>query len=134
MSRSGYTDDCENIALWRGAVRSAATGKRGQKMFRDLAAAMDAMPDKALITDELITADGDFCALGVLGASRGISEQVRSVDPDEPEAVAKLFDIAPALAQEVVYMNDEWYMRDETPEQRWVRMRAWVQQNIRPAP
>ena len=36
------------------------------------------------------------------------------------------FGIAPALAREIVWENDEagWY--DETPESRWKRMRAWV--------
>lgn len=53
------------------------------------------------------------------------------IDPEDSEQVATLFDIAPALAKEVVFENDEatWY--DETPEQRWVRMRAWVEQSIK---
>lgn len=37
---------------------------------------------------------------------------------------------ATCLAQEVAYENDEGAYR-ETPEQRWTRMRAWVERNIK---
>jgi len=38
MSRSGYSDDCDVWALirWRGAVKSAIRGARGQAMLREL--------------------------------------------------------------------------------------------------
>jgi hypothetical protein len=36
---------------WRGAVKSAASGSRGQAFFRDLITALDAMPEKTLIAD-----------------------------------------------------------------------------------
>lgn len=48
MSRAGYSDDFEGgeLNVWRGAVKSAIRGKRGQAFLKELAAAMDAMPDK----------------------------------------------------------------------------------------
>lgn len=52
MSRSGYSDDCENIAMWRGVIASATRGKRGQRFFRDLVTALDAMPEKALVAGD----------------------------------------------------------------------------------
>ena len=56
MSRSGYSDDLETWQLikWRGQVMSAIRGKRGQKFLRELLAALDAMPKKILITEDLI--------------------------------------------------------------------------------
>lgn len=138
MSRSGYTDDCENVAMWRGMVASATRGKRGQKFFRDLLAALDAMPQKRLITHEL-EKDGEVCAIGSLGVNRGVN--MAELDPEEPDEVAAAFDIATCLAQEVVYMNDEYYdrtltddkkgYRDYTPEERWQKMREWVVKQIR---
>ena len=133
MSRSGYTDDDEGmpLALWRGIVASATRGKRGQQFFRDLLAALDAMPHKRLIAHELAK-DGEVCAIGSLGAARGVD--MAKLDPEEPCDVARAFNIATPLAQEVVYENDEngpW-SRDESPEQRWTRMRAWVAAQIRP--
>jgi hypothetical protein len=132
MSRSGYTDDTEDtwaMICWRGAVASAIKGRRGQVFFKELLAALDAMPEKRLIVDEL-EANGQFCTLGVLGAARGIDMSV--IDPDDAEKVAREFNIAEALAQEVVYMNDEWgsYSGVETPEKRWARMRRWAADQI----
>lgn len=129
MSRSGYSDDCENWSLicWRGAVTSAMKGKRGQAFLLELRDAMDAMPEKRLVAD-VLEADGQFCTIGVLGAKRGIN--MKALDPDDREGVAEAFGIAPALAAEIVFMNDEGSWNAETPEQRWVRMREWVESNI----
>lgn len=138
MSRSGYSDDCDGpaLALWRGAVNSAIKGARGQKLLRELVEAMDAMTSKRLVSEELVTVEGEFCALGVVGCHRGIVEKIKSLDPDDRERVATTFDIAPALAAEIVYMNDEaspYWKSEETPEQRWTRMREWAQSNIKKA-
>ena len=126
MSRSGYSDDCDGWALirWRGAVTSAMRGKRGRDLLLELRDALDAMPEKVLIAHELVDATGSFCTLGVIGQARG--RPLKDIDPEDSDQVAKLFDIAPALAKEIVFENDEaaWY--DETPQQRWTRMRAWV--------
>jgi hypothetical protein len=87
---------------------------------------MDAMPEKRLITNEL-RKDGEFCALGVVGAARGID--LESLDPEEPTEIAAAFNIACPLAQEIAYENDECGWK-QTPEQRWTRMRKWVEENI----
>lgn len=131
MSRSGYSDGCDGWELikWRGMVASAIRGKRGQKLLRDLLEALDAMPVKRLIANELETAEGEVCALGAVGKARGLD--MSELDPEEPEDVAAEFDIATCLAKEIVYENDEagpW--RGETPEQRWTRVRAWVASKI----
>ena len=124
MSRSGYSDDCENIQLWRAAVERAIHGARGQHFMRKLLAALDAMPAKGLITDEIVDQRGDVCVLGAV-------DRNPKIDPDDRYAVSKHFGIAPAMAAEIVYMNDEWCAR-ETPEQRWERMRHWVVEQIVP--
>lgn len=162
MSRSGYTDDYDDDGtggLWRGAVTRSINGKRGQAALQELAKAMDAMQVKALAADSLVTADGGFCALGVLGQARGLD--MSSIDPEDWNTVAKAFNIAPAMVREIVFENDEqrgeeewenWEvcgpMRQDRPywEQhercgylptgeepaaaRWKRMRAWVAKQI----
>jgi len=129
MSRSGYSEDLDNWDLirWRGRVASAIRGKRGQQFLNDLAVALDALPEKSLIAEEL-ESDGAVCAIGSLGRARGLD--MSKIDPEEPEQVAGAFGIATCLAQEVAYENDEGAYR-ETPEQRWTRMRAWVERNIK---
>lgn len=136
MSRSGYSDDFDSWAQlrWRGAVRSAIKGARGQAFLRELRDALDAMPEKALIANELQVSNGSYCTLGVLGQARGID--MSTLDPEDTERVAKSFGIAYAMAAEIVYENDEageWkyrYDESEPPEARWKRMRAWVEDNI----
>lgn len=129
MSRSGYTDYCEGINLYRGQVASATRGRRGQRLLTDLLAALDAMPDKKLVTDELEAEDGAVCALGALGKARGID--MANIDPHDSETVSATFDIADCLAREIVYINDE-HWTPETPEQRWQRVRKWVASQITP--
>jgi hypothetical protein len=134
MSRSGYTDDYDNywaMIRWLGAVKSAIRGKRGQKLLRDLRDALDAMPVKALIAEELVTERGEVCALGCLAQARRMD--VSGVDPEDSDQVAKLFDISPALASEIAYENDEGFY-DENPERRWEWMRKWVGSQITEVP
>ena len=158
MSRSGYTDDTDDqwgLIRWRGAVRSAIRGARGQAMLRELAAALDAMPEKRPTAESLVTADGEFCTLGALGHARGLD--MGAIDPEDYGAVAKVFGVADALVREIVFENDEcashawlyvdtevhgpmrrWETHQRTEcipnprvaEQRWANMRRWVAANL----
>ena len=159
MSRCEYSDECEvaELNLWRGAVASAIKGKRGQAMLLETLTALEAMPVKELIAHELVQ-DGAFCALGVVGTARGID--VSKLDQDDNYSIADTFGIAPALAAEIVFMNDEVLseyeyvdveicgpMRNRYPDygchkknvrvsapnvtaRRWQHMRDWVASNI----
>lgn len=128
MSRSGYSDDCEQWSLirWRGAVSSALRGKRGQAFLRETLAALAALPEKKLVAEEL-ESEGAYCTLGAVGKARGLDLQ--KINPGDQEAVAEQFDISHAMACEIMFINDdfEW---SETPEQRWHRMRNWVAAHI----
>lgn len=132
MSRSGYSDDYDQegweVAMWRGAVNSAIKGKRGQALLSDMAKALDAMPVKRLIAHELVSGDGEVCALGAVAKHKCL--KVENLDPEDSEQVASLFNIADALAREIAYENDEGFWEIETPEQRWQRMRKWVDENL----
>jgi len=134
VSRSGYIEDCENLDLWRGAVASAIRGKRGQALLRDMLAALDALPAPRLIEGELEREgpEGGVCALGAVGRARGMDMDL--IDPEDREQVAACFDIAEALAAEIAYVNDEDGSSDQTPEQRWVRVRAWIVSKIAAPP
>lgn len=130
MSRSGYDeDDPRLIAMWRGRVASATRGARGQAFFRDLLAKLDAMSEKRLIADVLV--DGtDRCALGVALGEKADDTETNGYEFD-PEYIAVDLNIAECLAREVVFKNDEVGPPDETPEARWIRVRAWVERSIR---
>jgi hypothetical protein len=143
MSRSGYSDDCDdnwqNI-MWRGQVSSAIRGKRGQAFLRELLAALDAMPVKALIRNDLEIQPEAFippnvatvCTLGAIGKARGLD--MADLDPYDYDKIADTFGIAHQLVQEIEWLNDEIGPLKETPEHRWQRMRDWVAKRIKDAP
>lgn len=163
MSRSGYTDYDDGdypLALYRGRVASATRGKRGQKMLRELLAALDAMPVKQLHAEVFDDPEGKVCALGALARVKGIDTS--ELDPEDSYAAEELagkLDVSDCLTREVIYENDEggpypraiysereshdehgYWLHDnrrviglvtETPDQRWRRMRDWVARQIR---
>lgn len=173
MSRSGYSDyddggveDILSQGRWKAMLKSSMRGKRGRRFLADLRDALDAMPIKRLISGELATADGEVCAIGSVGVHRGVdmSPHLKPADCDQDdwdsdweceaneraESLGSMFDIAPCLAQEVMYQNDEcdelrldstgeplvsWRgerppSHYDTPEERWVRMRKWVARKL----
>lgn len=133
MSRSGYSDDWDvelwDMIRWRGAVNSAIRGTRGQTFLKEMLAALDAMPGKKLIA-EALDDHGEVCAMGAVGKARGMD--MSAIDPECKEQVARAFGIAPALAAEIAFMNDEGdYWGKEDPEKRFARMRDWVEKQIK---
>ncbi len=137
MSRSGYidggdSDDDLRMGRWRGIIASATRGKRGQQFFRDLVAALDAMPEKRLASGELQDKEGAVCALGALGKHRGV--ELGALDTYDHEALGKTFNVAEQLTQEVMYTNDEaWPGKpDDTGQARWQQVRAWAARQIVP--
>lgn len=134
MSRSGYyegdSDDTWAQIRWAGASASARRGKRGQALFRDLLTALDALPEKKLIADSLRKEDGNVCALGAVAAARSIPTD--ELDPEDYDKVASVFDIAPVLARDIVFVNDDDFGEhpNESDEERFARVRWWVQRQI----
>lgn len=136
--RSGYHDDLDNLDLgrWRGQVASALRGQRGQRFLRELIAALDALPEKRLIPDDL-EKEGEVCALGSVGRNRGLD--MSALDPHDHSQLSGVFDIPHQLIAEIEYLNDEggygqsaegeWL---RTPENRWVEVRAWAERNLKP--
>lgn len=128
MSRSGYSEDYS--PLWRATVANAIRGKRGQAFLQALIEALDALPEKRLITHALASEEG-VCAIGSVGRARGVD--MERLDPEDYRAVAEAFGIAAPLAQEIAFLNDEQtdFM---TPEQRWREVREWAKQHLKPKP
>lgn len=130
MSRSGYSDDYEGdrpLEFYRQAVDRAMQGKRGQAFLREMLAALDALPEKKLIADDL-ERDGAVCAIGAVGKARGI--RMDGIDIHDPREVAARFGVAWSMAAEIEYMNDEYLLRPETDEERFARMRKWVEAQL----
>lgn len=144
MSRSGYSDDVDPLELgrWRGRVASAIRGKRGQAFLRELLAALDAMPEKRLVSNSFQRSDGCVCALGAVAKVRNIdTARLEPADEDydiDTDAVGQVFGIAGPLAAEIMHENDEfsvWLPAEgrfaASPEGRWRYMREWVVSHLR---
>lgn len=128
MSRHDYCDDVDqrDLAMWRGRIASAIRGKRGQKLLADLRDALDALPQKRLVHGQLQTPDGDYCAIGCVGAKRG--HDFSTFDPEDcNEALAGKLDVAECLVREIEYENDDFNGSDES---RWEYMRRWAERHI----
>lgn len=155
MSRSGYMDDCESWDLirWRGQVASAIRGKRGQAFLLEMWKAMRALPVPKLIDGELVNEyDGAVCALGSVGKARGLD--MSRLDVEDYDGIAFAFGIPHQLAQEIMWMNDEvshgeyvvahgppkprsygnvvYVFVPITPEERFARMKEWIEGCLRP--
>lgn len=146
MSRSGYSEDCDYLHLYRANVERSLGSKRGQAFLREMATALDSLPVKELVDGDLVRDDGACCALGSVAIARKMN--VADIDECEPDDVADAFGIARVMACEIAYENDEsgpslvevegpippwvdwqskiFQRRDETPAERWKRMRQWV--------
>lgn len=142
MSRSGYSKDYDCYvdypnasALYHANVERSIKGKRGRSFFQELANALDAMPEKFLISHDLIDDEGGYCAMGAVFKARGLD--TREIDPHDPDQVGKHLGITECMAREISFQNDDDfnyagnYENPETPAQRWIRMRAWVAEKLK---
>jgi hypothetical protein len=154
MSRSGYSDECENIGLYRQAVAKASNGKRGQKFFKELIEALDAMPTKELVAmdddySDAVALKNSVCALGALGLKKGFAIESLS-DKSAVHEFLESLNVAKSLRNETVYMNDEvfsqwfsWQVNlvglvitdygefENSDAGRWQFMRAWAVSNLK---
>ena len=142
MSRSGYSEDCETIQLYRANVERSIQGKRGQALLRELKDALLALPEKKLCSEFFAnTQTGEVCALGAVALHRKIKsgmsvvEAIKEIDAKYPEgedarSAAKEFNIAECLAAEITFVNDEmWNYKDD--ESRYDGVLKWVLDNLK---
>lgn len=132
MSRSGYSEDYEDCELFEQAVFRAICGRRGQALLKDMLAALNALPHKRLIANELISTRGEVCAIASVMIARGIATDGYHFDDDPyncAERIASKLNIATSLAQEIQHLNDE-VCECKTPEQRYEYIHSWVRQHI----
>ena len=123
MNRSGYgACDEDEADEWLRDVANAIASPKGQAFLRELAAAMDAMPEKVLIANELVDKEGDCCTIGAACKARGIDATHM-----DSAAVAEWLGAPLLLVAEIIDVNDGYR---ETPVHRWQRMRQWVDRHI----
>lgn len=140
------------FGLWDANCRRSIKGRKGQAALRELEAALLALPEKRLIADKLEDDEGRVCAIGALAKAKGVTPKA---DPDyEMEEVGVELGMPRMVAWKVVAENDVtldkvWnvaegplapndypyqggllLIRDVTPEERYEKMLAWVQEQL----
>lgn len=122
----------ESIYAGSTKISRAIGSDRGQLFLQELLTAMDALERPRLVGMVLECnpdpVDGycDVCALGSVGRLRGIdmlSDERLSTDLQE------MFGISLGMLFAVTDTNDS-YPLEETPEQRFTRVRSWVESEI----
>lgn len=129
---AGDLEDTLEYGRWRGAVASAIRGKRGQEFLREMLKALDSLPLPRLIEEDLENCHGEACALGTVGHARGID--MSHIDIEDYGQVAREFGLNEKLAQEIMWVNDEYSDRGNSVpamEARFRLVREWVLENIR---
>ena len=143
MSRIDWSDDEERpgqFALWRANTARSICGREGQRALQELRAALLAMPHRRLIAHELVTPEGEVCAVGALVTLRAdpdwqtasliASERWHREDPDwwEPDTTMEAgmsVGIPRLVAWRLVELND-MDLDAVSPEERWERVFAWA--------
>ena len=141
---------------WEANTNRHLAGKLGQKALRELEAALLALPEKALTANRFIRlhgpADdvGEVCALGALALKRRIdagesrAEAVKKIAEDwkgdaqdeaesegsGDEEAAYYLNLKRVFAWAIIDQNEEAGPHDQTPEDRYRRVLAWVQKRI----
>lgn len=154
--RVSEEEDFQNQAfLWEANLERSLKGRKGQSALRELEAALLALPDKRLIANDTVSADGAVCAIAALAKHRGYQGDMAL--PKEPDwnnpdddnspywddydyetavenAMVKIaadLEVPPMVAKAIIYENDnDNYRPDTTPERRYTRMLSWAQRQI----
>lgn len=150
MSRIEYCEPDDAASFLRcyafdRNMKQAIKGKKGQRILKELEAALLALPDKRLISDGFATPEGDVCAMAALmlsrtlaaGASRqdamGIMKKQIDFDPqsgwESISGPSEVLKICEPLVWAIVEQNDECC--GKTPEQTYNRVLAWTRSNIK---
>lgn len=151
--RISEEEDFNNQAfLWEANLERSLKGRKGQAALRGLEAALLALPEKRLIANETVSADGSVCAIAALAKHRGYRGAMTlpkrpdwddDNDADSPywddyeyEAavedamvnIATDLGVPPMVAKAIIYENDGPYVK--TPEDRYRTVLSWTQRQI----
>lgn len=137
MSRVTYNEDYQwGWIQWAGAAKKAIYGRPGQTFLKELKEALLALPEKKLIADEFMTAQGEVCALGAVAKARGIDMTGIDIDDSVADIAKAKLGCTFTLAWEIMAQNDDggspyfWDADKWTPEQRYEHVLHWVERHI----
>lgn len=128
--------------LYEANMQRCFSGVAGQQKLREVREALLALPRKRLISTRLADEQGDVCLVGALALHKAedpktelqllaehITEEMAEWDSYEVEqrtlGTGKTLGLKETMVVELSYTNDNSH-RDQTPEERYERVLAWV--------
>lgn len=149
MSRVSYSDDWDDIAVlnagrWEKNSRAVLTSKRGQRVLREIEAALLELPEKRLSYETFCewspTAEINCCVLGAYALHMGKKpSELEHLNGDEfgpfedanetASQIEGMGGITFTMAWNLIELNDEVYGHC-TPEQRYEKVLEWVRKHI----
>lgn len=152
MSRFGDEDGEYPAHWWQIDLQRALTSKRGQRILRDIEAALLAMPEHKLVEGYIVRYDedehtGEVCAVGAYAAWQKVkqgstwedafaelAEKWSGEQEDEwtTRQLGKQIGLARTVAVELSFTNDERAYWKGTDEERWQTVLDWVRKQIKP--
>lgn len=153
MSRYDYESGDYPAHWWQIDLERALTSGRGQRLLREVLAALIAMPRWELIEAEIVevttddddqVVDGAVCAVGAYAAycirqggwtwtealSQLAEDGWRGGDSYDTQRLGQKYGLARTVAYELGWLNDEAYAR-LSPSERWHAVFGWVWGQIR---
>lgn len=162
MSRISYSDDDEDYpgqyALWQANCRRSIQGAVGQRVMREMEAALLALPSQRLI-QHAVSLDGEVCAVGAYVAAQkaksggSIHDAIAALEAECGDAETQAYNETDGLgiehgmpkmvAWQLVALNDieiDSYIYvtaagvrqrvPVTPEHRYQKVLEWVRSQI----
>lgn len=112
--------------LWRARLYRATHSKRAVTRLKEIAAILDAMPRKRLITEALVK-DGDCCFVGAVCKAKNVTMPEGDCDIYDTAYKGEEAGLPWTLAWEMASKNDEAWS-NMSPEDRWLAARTWVEE------
>lgn len=155
MSRfqgDSYEEEYPNQALmWQWNLEQHLKGAKGQAVLRELREALLELPERRLIRGRLADEDGCVCVVGALAVHRGFDIQLlaEKIKPDPrwgdideydselaTQALGHELGLKDVMAMALAAHNDDAWSApiNETLEQRFERVLAWVEKALDAVP
>jgi len=158
MSRVSYSDDEDypgQYALWQANCERSARGKVGQRVLREMEAALLALPSPRLIANA-VSLRGEVCAVGAYLAAKkaqqagtDIASAIATIEQEcgdedaqsynETDELGTAAGMPRLVAWKLVALNDievphgryrSGVYVETTPEERYAEVLAWVRSQI----
>lgn len=141
----GRFDGCDEYDsaqefFFRSSLERAIKAKSGQRILREMAEILLAMPERKLAYGAIATEAGEVCAVGAYARAKG-ADLTPYVDCDDDYgqgtiSLGRKVGMLKPLAEQLAWLNDYYEppyasFRGFSDEQRWQKIYEWVTSQVK---